>query len=103
MYPTIVVVLVETQRSMVDICEIGLSNAGKIAGAVTADHEAYAATLGPISFAVGPIDSVMDKEPESPPSRALQRRDVQERGLENDILEVNLKKSPATTSDTITR
>ena len=62
MYPTIVVVLVETQRSMVDICEIGTSNASKTAGAVASDHEAHAATLGHISFAAGSINSEMDKE-----------------------------------------
>ena len=71
MYPTIVVVLVETQRSMVDICEIGPSNASKTAGAAASDHEAHPTRLGRLSFAVGPINSAMDKEDESPPSRAL--------------------------------
>ena len=98
MYPTIVVVLVETQRSMVDICEIGPSSPSKIAGAGASDCEARAGTLGHLSFAVGPIDSAMDKEAESPPSRALQREDGQGRGLENDILEVNLKESRVSTS-----
>ena len=86
MYPTIVVVLVETQRSMTDICEIGPSNASKIAGSVAFDHEARAATLGHLSFAAaGPISSEMDNEAESPPSCELQGRGVQERGLEKAI------------------
>ena len=34
MYPTVVMVLVQTQRSMVDVCEISPSNASKIIGPV---------------------------------------------------------------------
>ena len=45
MYPTIVIVLVETQRSMTDICEISSSGASGLAGPVASDHEAHAATL----------------------------------------------------------
>ena len=71
MYPTIVVVLVETRRSMVDICEIGLSNTSRTVGAVASDHEAHPATLSSLSFAIGPINSAMDKEAEFPPSREL--------------------------------
>ena len=100
MYPTIVVVLVETQRSMVDICEIGPSSPSKFAAAAASDCEVHAATLGHLSFAVGPIDSAMDNEAESLPSCVLRGRDVQERGLENDIhvLEVNLKESRVSTN-----
>ena len=88
MYPTIVVVLVETQRSMVDICEIGPSSAGRSAGAVVSDHEAHAAGLGHhhSECAVGPINSTMDNEAESSPCSAL-RQDMQKRRLEKVILE----------------
>ena len=68
MYPTVVIVLVETQRSMTDICE-GLSNASRIAGPVPSDHEAHAETF-------------------PPPSRAVQGRDMQEHGSEKAILGV---------------
>jgi len=86
MYPTIVIVMVETQRSMTDICEItSPSNAIRLAGPVGSDPEARPATLGHLSFA---INSTMDNESESRPSHALQSQDVEERGLENDILEV---------------
>ena len=64
MYPTIMVVLVETRRSMVDICEIVPSNATKIAAAAASDDEAHPATLGHLSFAVGPINSAMNNEAE---------------------------------------
>ena len=74
MYPTIVIVLVETQRSMMDLCEISPSNAS---------------TLGHHSFAAGPIDSAMDNKGKSLPSYTLQSQDVQERGLE--ILEIKFK------------
>ena len=74
-----VVILVETQRSMTDIYETSLSDARRRAlGLVASDHEARAATLGHPSFAAGPTNSAMD-------------HDVQECGLEKDIqLEVNL-------------
>ena len=75
MYPTIVIVLVETQRSMTDICEISLPNISRLAGPAASDHEARAENLRHPSFAVGPIYSAMDDEAESPPFRALQSRD----------------------------
>ena len=70
MYLTVVMVLVETQRSMTDICEISSSNTGRIPGPV--GSEARPATLGHLSFAVGPVYSTGDNEAESQPSRALQ-------------------------------
>jgi len=70
MYPTVVVVMVETQRSMADICEISPSNISRLAGPQVS--EPRAATLGPLSFAVGPIDSAMDNAAQSP----LQSDDV---------------------------
>ena len=82
MYPTVVIVLVETQRSMTDVCEISPSNASKFAGPVAS--EARSATLGHISFAVGPVHSATDDEAE--PQR-LQSQGGQERGLEEIILE----------------
>jgi len=74
MYPTLVVVLVETRRSMTDIWEITpLSNASQIAGPVASD--ARAATLEHLSFAIGPIYSTMDNELESQRSRTSQSQD----------------------------
>jgi len=80
MYPTVVIVLVETQRSMTDIC----SNASRVAGPVAS--EAHPATLGHLSVAVGPVHSMTDNEVESQRSRALQS---QGRGLEV-VLDRNL-------------
>ena len=89
MYPTVVIVLVETQRSMVDVCEINLFNtSGKLRAPVAS--EARPGTLGPLSFAIGPIHSKTDDEAESRRSRVLQSQGGQEHGLEDVILEVKL-------------
>jgi len=71
---------------MTDVCEISPSNASKGVGPIASD--ARAATLGHISFAVGPIHSMTDSEYESQRSRASQSEDGQERGLEKGILDV---------------
>ena len=63
MYPTVVILLIETQRSMTDICEISPSNASKYAG--PGASEARPATPGHLSFAVGPIYSTTDNKAES--------------------------------------
>ena len=86
MYPTVVMILVETQRSMPDVCEISPSNASRFAGRAASD--ARPATFGHLSFAVEPVHSTMDNEVESQRSRALQSQGGQERGLEELILEV---------------
>ena len=78
-----VIILVETQRSMTDICEINQSNASNLAGPVSS--EARPATLGHLSFAAGPVT---DNEAESQRSRALQSQGGQEYSLEEVILEV---------------
>ena len=87
MYPTVVVLLVETQRSMTDICEISSSNAGGLAGPVVS--EARSTTLGQLSFGVGPIYSTTDNEAESQHSRTLQSHGGQEYDLERVTLEIN--------------
>ena len=69
MYPTVVIVLVETQRSMVDVCEIHTSNASTLAGPVAS--ESRPTTLGHLSFAVRPGHSTTDSEAESQLSNAL--------------------------------
>ena len=82
MYPTVVVILVETQRSMTDICEISSSDPSRLARPVASGARA-----------------AMDNAAESPPSRALQSRDAQERDLEEAIqLGVNLTASRVTNS-----
>ena len=86
MYPAVVMVLVETQCSITDICEISPSNASKFVGPVAA--EARHATLGHLSFAVEPIHTTVDNESEYQRSRALQSQNGQEHGLEEVILEV---------------
>ena len=71
MYPTVVMVLVQTQRSMVDVCEIGPSNASKLMGPVAT--EARPATLERLPYVIGPVhNTIMDNEAESQHSRALQ-------------------------------
>ena len=62
MYPTTVVVLVESQRSMTDVCGISPSNATRVVARVASEHEARAATLGHLSFAAGPNPSLTDGE-----------------------------------------
>ena len=87
MYPTVVMVLVQTQRSMVDVCDIIPSNASKLMGPVA--PEARPATLGRLPYLVRPVHTTtMDDEAESQRSRALQSHGRQERGLDEDILEV---------------
>ena len=86
MYPTLVIVLIETQRSITDVCEIGPSNASKPAGPVA--FEARSTTSGHLSFAVGSIHSAIDIEAESQCSRRSQLRGGQEHGSEEDTLEV---------------
>jgi len=95
MYPTVVIILVETQRSMTDICEISPSNASKIAGPVAS--QVRPATLGHPSFAVGPVHSTMDNEGESQRSCALQIQSGREHDPEEVILEV--KEREVATSD----
>ena len=83
MYPTVVIVLVEKQRSMTDICEVSSSNASNSACPIAS--EARAATLGHLSFAVGSTCSTMDSESESRSPRVSQSQD---RLLEKVILEI---------------
>ena len=84
MYPTVVIVLIETQRRpMTDICP---SNANRFTSLVAS--EARPATLRQLSFAVGPIHSRTDNEAESQRSRASHRQGGQEHGLEKIIIEV---------------
>ena len=81
MYPTVVIVLVETQRSMADVCEISPSDASRLAGPLAC--ESRPATLGRLSFAVGLVHTA-GNEAGSQRSRALQSQGRQERGLEVD-------------------
>jgi len=93
MYPTVIIVLVETQRLMKDICDISL-NASNIAGPV--GSETRAATLGHLSFDVGPIHNAIDNELESQRSPTLRSQDGQEHDGEKEILE--MKESQVGTS-----
>ena len=94
MYPTVVIILVETQRSATDICEISPSNASRLAGPVTS--AARPTTLGHLSFAVRTVHSSTDNEAEPQRSRALQSQGGQAYDLDGVILEEN--KSHAGTS-----
>ena len=80
-----VILLIETQRSMMDVWEISLSNASNSAGPVAS--EVRPAILGQLSFAVGPVHSTTDNEAKSQCSRALRSNVGQEHGLEELILE----------------
>ena len=85
MYPTVVLVLVKTQRSMTDIYP---SNATKLTGLVVQVTETRPATLGRLSLAGGAVHSMTDGEAESQDSRALPSQGGQEHGLEEVICEV---------------
>ena len=74
MYPTVVMLLVETQRSMTDICDISALNASKLAAPVAS--EAHSPSLEHFSFAVEPIQSTTGDEAASRRSRALRSQDV---------------------------
>ena len=64
MYPTVVIVVVETQRSMADVYEISSSsNPSKLVG--VAASEVRPATLGPLPFTVGQVHPTTDNEAES--------------------------------------
>ena len=77
-----VMVLVQTQRSMTDVCEISPSNTSKLMG------PSRPATLGHPPYVVGPVrDTMRDNEAESQHSRALQSHGGQEHGLYEDIME----------------
>ena len=78
MYPTVVIVLVETQRSVTDIRETSTPNASGPAGPMATN--APAATAGHLSFGVLNITTDNDAS-ESPPSDVPQSQDVEERGL----------------------
>ena len=80
MYPTVVILLVQIQRSTTDICEISPSNASRLVDPVTS--ETRPATLGHLSFAVGSVHSTTDNETESQCSHALQSQSGQEHDLE---------------------
>ena len=86
MYPTVVIVLVEKQRSMTDICEVSSSNASNNARPVAS--EARPATLGHLSFAVGSTYSTTDSESESQRPRVSQSQDGPEYRLEKVTLEI---------------
>ena len=85
MYPTVVILLVETQRSMTDICDISTLNTSTLADPVAS--KAWPATSGHLSFAIGLVHNTIDDEAESQRSRALQSRDGQEHSFEEVILE----------------
>ena len=86
MYPTAIIVLIETRRLMVDICEISQSNTIKPVG--PGASEARSATLGHVPFVVRPIHSTTDNEAESQLSHTLQGQGGQDHGLGEIILEV---------------
>ena len=95
MYPTVVILLVETQRSMSDVYVISPPNGSKLVGPLTSGTRP--ATLGHLSSAVGTVHSTTDKEAEYRRSRTLQSRGVEEDGLEI-TLEIKLKESQADTA-----
>ena len=68
MYPTVVIVLVETQRSMADFCEIGPSYTSRLPG--PGASEPRLATIGSLSFAAASFLTTTDNEAESQRVRA---------------------------------
>ena len=95
MYPSVVIVLVETQRSMVNVCEIGTSDARKLTGPMAS--EPRPAALGRLSFVLGPVHGTTDDEAESQRLRALQSQGGQGHSLGEVIHEV-LKERQVSTS-----
>ena len=81
MYPTIVVALVQTQCSMMDIYEINSPNASRLVG--PGESEARPATPGHLSFAARSVHSTTDSEPG--PQRALLSQGGQEHLSEETI------------------
>ena len=81
-----VIVLVETHRSMTDICEVGLSDAGNFEDSMS--FETRPPTLGHLSFADGTAYSTMDSVSESQRPSLSQSQDGQEYCLEKVILEI---------------
>ena len=77
MYPTVVMLLLESQRSMTYVYEISLPNASRLADPMAS--EVRYATLGHLSFAAGPVHSTTDNETRS---QRLQSQSGQEHGLE---------------------
>ena len=88
MYPTVVMLLVESQRSMMNVCEISLSNASKLAGPAASEARPATLNLGHLSSATGPVHITSDNEAESRLSRVLQSQGRQECGLEEGFLEI---------------
>ena len=89
-----VIVLVKTQRSVMDICDIIPSNASKLVGPV--ESEARPATLGHLLFAVGPAYSTTDNKAESQRSRTPPNQGRWEYGLEDVVLEVKAQSQVGT-------
>ena len=83
MYLTIMIVLVETQCLMTDICEISLPNASRLTGPVASDLKLVLQLWDPFCLR---WTVMIDNEAESLPSHALQSQGVQECGLEKVIL-----------------
>ena len=71
MYPTAIIVLIETQRSTADICEISTSNSNRLTGS--------------LSFAIGTVHITTSNEAES---QLSQRRGGPEHVLEEVTHEV---------------
>ena len=69
MYPTVVIILVETQRLMTDVYEISPSNSSILEGPAAPEAPA---TLRHLPFVVDPINSTTENEAEPQHSRALQ-------------------------------
>ena len=94
MYPTMVIILVETQRSMMDVCEISPSNTSKFPGRVA--RPAILGHLSPLPSGQS-IHSTMDVEAGPLRSRALQSQGGQEYGLLGELI-LEVKESHIDTS-----
>ena len=76
MYPAIVILLVETQRSMTVIC--GISPSNTLNGVSPPALRPMTLEQPPFEFAVGPDEGAIDSVPHPSLSRALQSHDGQE-------------------------
>ena len=61
MYPTVVILLVETHRSMMDICDISPSNASKFTGPALASEARPATFMTPVLQVCGRASPQYDR------------------------------------------
>ena len=88
MYPTVVMLLLDTRGSMEDVCEISPLNASQLAGPVVSEARSHLQANSPLRCVVRPVHSTMDDKSGFQCLHALQSQGGQEHSLEEIILKV---------------